>query len=78
MQRYFFHYRDDDEVIDHVGVELPGITEARTMAVISAAEAIGDLGERFWREAEWSTWVTDESGATVCTLKFSGQSGPGG
>jgi hypothetical protein len=70
MMRYFFHVRDSAEIIDHDGVDCAGIEEARTMAVKAAAEALKDLGGKFWKAPEWQLWVTDESGATVCSLSF--------
>ena len=71
MPRYFFHYRDGVELIDHKGVELAGITEARGLAVSSSGEAIRDLGDKFWDHPEWEAWVTDESGAKLCSVRFS-------
>ena len=71
MARYYFHYRDGVERMDHEGVDLAGITEARALAVSSSGEAIRDLGGKFWDHPEWLAWVTDESGATVCSLRFS-------
>jgi hypothetical protein len=72
MPRYFFHVRDSEEIPDREGIELRGPEEARTQAVIASAEAIKDLGRRFWNSGEWQMLVTDENGATVCVLKFSG------
>ena len=71
MPRYFFHYRDGIEHLDHEGVELAGIPEARDMALSSTAEAIRDLGAQFWEDPAWIAWVTDENGATVCSLRVS-------
>ena len=70
MPRYYFHVKDSRESIDRDGVELPGIDEARTQAVIAAGEALKDLDGEFWKSAGWRMWVTDESGATVCELSF--------
>ena len=72
MPRYFFHVRDSVEMLDHDGVELPSLPEARAQAVVAAGEAIKDLGDKFWRSETWHMWVTDETGETVCTLNFSG------
>jgi hypothetical protein len=76
MPRYYFHYRDGVETLDHEGVELAGITQARAMAVASSGEMIRDLGERFWRHPEWEAWVTDEKGEPVCSLRFAGEPVP--
>jgi len=70
MARYFFHVRDSAEILDRDGVECPGIEEARAVAVKAAADALRDLGAKFWNAPEWRMWVTDESGATVCSLSF--------
>jgi hypothetical protein len=34
-----------------------------------------DLGSTFWSSPEWAFWVTDESGATVCSLAVRGTLG---
>jgi hypothetical protein len=76
MPRYYFHFRDSVETLDHEGVELVGIEQARALAVTSSGEMIRDLGERFWRHPEWEAWVTDEKGETVCSLRFAGNPVP--
>src|SRR4051812_14754666 len=60
-------------VHDHDGVELAGDDEARTMAVCTAADVLQDLGGRFWSAPDWRTWVTDERGGTICTLRFTAE-----
>jgi hypothetical protein len=72
MPRYFFHVRDHREMLDRDGIELPGPEEARAQAVVASAEAIKDLGRRFWNSGDWQMTVTDETGATVCVLRFVG------
>lgn len=73
MPRYFFHVRDGAESLDHDGVEFSDLNEARGQAVVTAGEAIKDLGVEFWPSEAWQMWVTDETGATVYTLSFSGR-----
>jgi hypothetical protein len=34
-----------------------------------------DTGRNFCNNCEWRLWVTDESGETVCALKFSAEAG---
>jgi hypothetical protein len=68
LPRYFFNYRDGVESLDDEGVVLAGIPEARALAIQSSGEALRDLGESFWADREWKAWITDESGATVCSL----------
>ena len=72
MARYFFHVRDGTDFPDHDGIELTSDDEARTQAVIASGEALRDAGNRFWNSGEWEMLVTDITGATICTLKFSG------
>ena len=70
MPRYFFHVRDSGVMLDHAGIELAGLAEARAMAVKTAGEELRDLGGKVWESPEWLMWVTDESGDTVCSIKF--------
>ncbi len=70
MPRYFFHVRDSAEFIDEEGVELPSLDEVRGQTVVAAGEALKDLGGKFWNGEDWRMWVTDETGATACTLRF--------
>ena len=72
MARYFFHVKDSAVSLDDDGVEFSSLSEARAQAVVAAGEAIRDLGGQFWPSEAWHMWVTDETGATVCTLDFSG------
>jgi hypothetical protein len=73
MQRFFFHVQDGSETLDDVGTELPGLAEARAEAVRTSGEMLRDLGEQFWNSAEWRMWVTDETGRSVCALRFSAE-----
>ena len=70
MPRYFFHVHDSEEVLDQEGTDCAGPDEARVQAVVAAGEALKDSGSKFWNSGEWRMWVTDESGATVCALRF--------
>jgi hypothetical protein len=76
LPRYFFHVHDGRETLDEEGTEFPDADQARAAAVRAAGEALRDLGGNFWRSPEWRMWVTDESGATLCTLTFSSQEEP--
>lgn len=73
MPRYFFNVRDSVEMPDEHGVELPNDDAARDAAVVASAEAIRDLGARFWDHETWHMIVTDERGAVVAQLDFSGR-----
>jgi hypothetical protein len=73
VPRYFFHVRDDRESIDTEGTVLSGLEEARVQAVTTSGEMLRDFSRQFWNEPEWRMWVTDETGATVCSLRFSAE-----
>jgi len=73
MPRYFFHVQDGKDIPDRDGVELSGPGEALENAVTACGEALKDLDGAFWESEEWTMRVTDEAGATVCELKFSGK-----
>lgn len=73
MPRYFFNFQDGHEVLDHDGVELRDVAEARAQAVVVSGEALKDHGAQFWTGEEWRMWVTDEAGATVCALRFTAE-----
>ena len=73
MPRYFFHVHDSEEMIDDVGTECADQDDARAQAVTAAGEALKDAGGKFWNSGDWRTWVTDESGAIVCALRFSAE-----
>ena len=82
MPRYFFNVHDgqhpfEQDPPDEDGTVLPGSQEARSAAVVLAAEMLKDLDGKFWSGADWTMAVTDEQGATVCSLRFSGTTGAG-
>jgi hypothetical protein len=73
VPRYFFHVHDSIEMIDQVGTECADLDEARAQAVKASGEMLRDLASEFWNGEHWRMWVTDESGATVCALRFSAE-----
>ncbi len=75
MPRFFFHTQDGQDWTDEVGTTLAGVDEARALAITASAEALRDLGAKFWGHPDWRMHVTDEQGATVCDLHFRNQSG---
>jgi hypothetical protein len=75
MPRYFFNIHDSQNLPDNDGTVFPGPEAAREQAVILAGEVLKDLDGKFWNAREWRMVVTDEQGATVCTLTFSGTVG---
>jgi hypothetical protein len=51
MARFYFHISDSSEFMDRAGVELPGLEEVRTQAVVTADEALKDLDGKFRQSA---------------------------
>jgi hypothetical protein len=78
MPRYFFHVEDGNSQPDRDGTELRDADEAREQAVTAAGEALKDTGRSFWNSGEWVMHVVDETGETVCRLRFSAESSPPG
>jgi hypothetical protein len=73
MPRYFFHVRDGVVMPDEDGTELPNAEAARKQAVRFAGEVLQECDESFWTEADWRVWVTDETGDTICALRFAAE-----
>jgi Domain of unknown function (DUF6894) len=73
VPRYFFHVRDSKEIIDKEGLLLSDPDEARMQAVVAAGEMLKDFARKFWTGTEWRMWVTDETGKTVCALRFAAE-----
>jgi hypothetical protein len=77
MPAYFFNVHDgqhplEQDPSDLDGTVLPDPEAARSAAVVLAAELLKDLDGKFWCGGDWTMVVTDEQGATVCSLRFSG------
>lgn len=78
MPRFYFHVKDGVDLPDHDGTELPDVEAAKLAAITACGEAIRELGASFWDSDQWQMQVTDESGAEVASLWFSGRAkGPG-
>ena len=75
MPRYFFHVKDGRSIPDHDGLELTDPGAARVMAVFTSGEMLRAHAKTFWDDRDWQMHVTDEQGATVCNLRFSGTTG---
>jgi hypothetical protein len=73
MPRYFFHIIDGRDIIDHDGTELPGLRQVRAEAIRTAGAILRDEGDKFWNGEEWHMNVTDASGRSVLTLRFSAE-----
>ena len=80
MPLYFFNVHDgqhqlEQDAPDTEGSLLTDPEAARSAAVVLAAEMLKDLDGTFWSGTDWTMVVTDEDGATVCSLRFSGSLG---
>jgi hypothetical protein len=75
VPRYFFNVQDGQDLPDHEGTVLAGPDAARVMAVFTSGEMLKSHAEKFWLDRDWQMHVTDEQGATVCDLRFSGTAG---
>jgi hypothetical protein len=73
VPRFFFHANDER---DPIGLELPGVGEAKLEAVRYAAGLISDLGASFWDHREFVLTVSDEEGLTLLTLHLVGTEAP--
>jgi hypothetical protein len=76
MPRYFFNVRRDGVLIpDHEGDELPDVDAARQLGLETVQEMMrlphvyGEMRE--WQKDEFI--ITDETGATMLVLPFSGE-----
>jgi hypothetical protein len=74
MTRYFFNLKDGRTTLDEEGVDLPGLAEARDLAVLNSGEILRDgAAASLWTGEPWCMWVTDApngGGTTLFTLRF--------
>jgi hypothetical protein len=70
LPRYFFHIQEGSAPPDVEGIELPGLAEARRVAVQTACAMISHGIEDFWGTGEWQMRVTDEAGLDQFRLTF--------
>ena len=75
MPHYFFNVQDGQDLPDREGTVLAGPEAARVGAVSTSGEMLKAHAARFWIDRDWRMHVTDEQGATVCDLRFSGTAG---
>jgi hypothetical protein len=71
MPRYFFNVHDGKDLPDTHGIELADREAAHREAVVAAGDMLKETGREFLRDDVWEMHVTDETGKTVCRLKFS-------
>lgn len=78
MPRYVFTVEGSgDPEQDEDGIVLAGPAEARSALVTLAGELLKEADGGFWTGAAWRLRVTDEQGATVCSLTIRGSSEAG-
>ena len=75
MPCYFFNVKGDGSSPDKEGTVLANPEAARSVAVVAAGEMLRDDSGTFWNGPDWRMHVTDEQGATVCTLTIKGSTG---
>jgi hypothetical protein len=72
MPRYYFHFSDGKRTFtDSIGVELTGITAARSQVTAQIREMRGALSEHTLKD--WSGWTmtaVDSKGKTVLEIGF--------
>jgi hypothetical protein len=74
--RFFFNLAGAVHNPDNEGIELASITEARTLAVQSAAELIRDRPEVVWKGEEFRVEVTDSNALVLFTVIVIGVNAP--
>ena len=70
MPRYFFHLHNDIETRDEEGIELPDLAAARGVAEHEARAIAAEAVANGRLCLHHSIEVTDESGASVLTVRF--------
>ena len=77
MPRYYFDLVDDKTVLDHKGIVLPDVTEARNIATTFARELMETKPELLGESAfAWSVQVSDGRFEKVLTIPLSQVVGP--
>ncbi|TNC49556.1 hypothetical protein FHG66_10570 [Rubellimicrobium rubrum] len=75
MPRYFFDVQDGRDLPDEQGTVYADPETARLVAVSTSGEMIAAHAKSFWAHRDWRMHVTDEQGAAVCDLQFTGTAG---
>ena len=70
MPRYYFDLRNDVDVADEEGRELPDLNSVRDAAVVEAREMIGESVLLGRINLNHRIEVRDESGDTVLVMRF--------
>jgi hypothetical protein len=72
VARFFFHFHDGTDPPDLIGTELASSKAAGDAAVVFMGEKLKESDGDFWPEGEWSIRVVDDTGATVCAIRVTG------
>lgn len=73
VKRYFFHLQDGLFKPDLVGIEHASLQAARSYAIDLAASVLAAQNGPTWETIDWQVTVADETGETVFTLNFFGE-----
>jgi hypothetical protein len=69
MPRYFFHTADGACIRDPQGDELPGLDQARRMALAVAAELLPMQQSSLLPDGEFTVSVADETGSVLWIVR---------
>lgn len=70
MPRYYFHIDDGTDIVDTLGMELPGLAAAKCEAVRYASKLICDEAQGFWDAGEFQMTVADEKRLTLFSINL--------
>ena len=70
MPRYFFHLHNDIDAFDEEGRDLPGLQDARAVAIQEARDMAAESVKLGRLTLSHYVAVTDKSGTTVFTTSF--------
>ncbi|HST92506.1 MAG TPA: hypothetical protein VLJ13_09960 [Brevundimonas sp.] len=77
MPRYHFHAADGSQFRDEEGEELPGVAEARAVALDVLTEILPSRADDFWREGVFTVSVKEGTGRLVVVLTTTATVDPG-
>ena len=76
MPRYHFNVHDGIDIIDRIGIELPGIIFARREAVRYAGTLLEQGAGKILPGADWRMEVMDHTGLLLFRLDFNVAASP--
>jgi len=70
MPKFFINFRNANKIVakDEIGIDVPGLKEARAAAIASAREIVADNVKEGAITPLDAVIVTDESGRTLMTI----------